>query len=473
MESRNIRNLTIDDILQAFLENILIGENAYNIHVDKQPRASLILSDHSRALADTLTLWKVVQLYPGGVSGIQLFKVPGVEFENYYYFHEINSNSSPNETFARVSLEVYDNEENVENEIIINNVKNASNRIISRVLERTRLGLSVIRLVYFVDIDTLEVWLVGVEKCLLCGDSRILQNRNKQSLISIQPQSFVLQASRVDCSPGHLRSKSMPKMMQIKKNAMKDAKRENKNSTPSKEKFPSIHVSLPRFLRTQLNSISRSPDMMIAKANPYSDSDKPLTASYKGLPLPSKFNSGPRPLSSKNEVLSLPPNNNAFLRAMAELNPPMRRREIVSPNKLSRSEVPKSAFIKPYRKLYGTKCYGDFCYEPQIRLLRYDISERFIIPETLIKSAAQDEYNPSLHKQFFRIPKEVTNTIQFYNERTNTKTRERLNLTSREDIASTLINSRLILKDQDAFLPVCYRCLVVYFNIESRMKTVA
>lgn len=470
MESRNIRNLTIDDILQAFLENILIGENAYNIHVDKEPRASLILADHSRVLADTLTLWKVVQLYPGGVSGIQLFKVPGVEFENYYYFHEINSSNSPNETFTRVSLEVYDSEENVENDIIVNNMKKASNGIISRVLERTRLGLNMIKLVYFVDIDGLEVWLVGVEKCLLCGDSRILQNRNKQSLVSIQPQSFVLQASCGDDSPGHIRSKSMPKMLQIKKNAMKDAKRANKNSTPSKDRFPSIHVSLPRFLGTQFNSISRSPEMT-TKANPYSDSDKPLTASYKGLPYPKKFNNGTRPISSKLEVLSLPPNNNAFLRAMAEMNPPKRRKEI-SPAKSSRSEVPKSTLIKPYRKLYGTKCYGNYCYEPQIRLLRYDLSERFIIPESLIKLASLDDYNPSLHKQLFRIPKEVTNTIQYYNEGTDTKARERLNFTSREDITSSLINSRLILKDQDAYLPVCYRCLVVYFNIESRMKSV-
>ena len=322
------------------------------------------------------------------------------------------------------------------------------------------------------DNHSLEVLLVGVEKCLLCGDSRILQNRNKQSLVSIQPQSFVLQASRVDDSPGHTRSKSMPKMLQIRKNAMKDAKRGHKNSTPSKDKFPSIHVSLPAFLRTQLNGFSGSPEMIRNKPNPYLYSDKPLTASHKGLTYNRKLNSGPEPVSSKLEVLSLPPNNNAFLRAIAELNPPQRRKEI-SPNKSSRSEVRKSALIKPYRKLYGSQCYGHFCYEPQVRLLRYDISERFIIPENLIKSASEDDYNPSLHKQLFRIPKEVTSTIHYYNEGPDNKARERLDLASREDITSSLINSRLILKDQEAFLPVCYRCLVVYFNIESRMKCVS
>ena len=88
IELKNIRTLTLDDVIRGFLETIHKSKKLNPKQSAKPTRVTVILSETRRVLIDTLTLWNIQSNYSKGVQAIQLFDIPNVVFHNLIFIYE-------------------------------------------------------------------------------------------------------------------------------------------------------------------------------------------------------------------------------------------------------------------------------------------------------------------------------------------------------------------------------------------------
>lgn len=88
IELRNIRSLTLDDVIRGFLENLSRIKQIQSKKSIRPYLVTVILSESRRIMIDSLSLWNIQSNFPQGIQGIQLCDILKVIFHKLIFIYE-------------------------------------------------------------------------------------------------------------------------------------------------------------------------------------------------------------------------------------------------------------------------------------------------------------------------------------------------------------------------------------------------
>jgi hypothetical protein len=151
IELKNIRTLTLDDVIRGFLENIHKAKKLNPRQSSRPYLVTIILSETRRVLIDTLTLWNIQANFPKGVQAIQLFDIPHVVFHNMIFIYE-KSPGEIDKVLCRPSVSSRVNEVDSEDEEICILIKRDSQEIVKMIERSLKCCVFGVRLMFKFDV---------------------------------------------------------------------------------------------------------------------------------------------------------------------------------------------------------------------------------------------------------------------------------------------------------------------------------
>lgn len=104
IQLKNIRSLTLDDVLRAFIKIQQKTQHKNSKQLNREYLVTCILSETSRVMINTVNLWNIQSNFPQGIQAIQLFDIPTVTFHKLIFIYERNRAEGGDVIYYRSSV---------------------------------------------------------------------------------------------------------------------------------------------------------------------------------------------------------------------------------------------------------------------------------------------------------------------------------------------------------------------------------